>query len=50
VGLALQVLLEGPQELAKVEVAAKEAKKGLWADPKPVPPWEYRKMKKKKAR
>jgi micrococcal nuclease len=37
------------QELAKAEAAAKEAKKGLWADPNPIPPWDYRKMKKKKA-
>ena len=37
------------QELAKAEAAAKEAKKGLWVDPNPIPPWDYRKMKKKKA-
>ena len=24
---------------------AQEAKKGLWADPLPVPPWEWRKRK-----
>jgi len=37
------------QELAKAETAAKDAKKGLWADVNPIPPWEFRKMKKKKA-
>ena len=37
------------RELAKAEAAAKEAKKGLWADADPIPPWEFRKMKKKKA-
>ena len=31
------------------EAAAKDAKKGLWADANPIPPWEFRKMKKKKA-
>jgi endonuclease YncB( thermonuclease family) len=37
------------QELAKAEIAAKDATKGLWADAAPIPPWEFRKMKKKKA-
>src|SRR6202007_563472 len=35
--------------LAKAEREAKEAKRGLLADPEPIPPWDYRKMKKKKA-
>lgn len=30
-------------ELEWFEQAARQAKKGLWSDPKPVPPWEYRK-------
>jgi micrococcal nuclease len=31
------VVLEG------MEKEAQEAKKGLWADPYPLPPWEWRK-------
>lgn len=30
------------QELARAEKEARDGKKGLWADPSPVPPWEYR--------
>lgn len=33
-------------DLAKAEKEAKDAKKGLWTDPNPIPPWEYRKGKK----
>ena len=30
---------------ADAEVEARMAKKGLWADPKPMPPWEWRHRK-----
>jgi micrococcal nuclease len=29
-------------ELESLEKDARDAKKGLWADPQPVPPWEWR--------
>jgi endonuclease YncB( thermonuclease family) len=31
--------------LEMLEAVAKAARHGLWADPKPVPPWEWRKRK-----
>jgi endonuclease YncB( thermonuclease family) len=31
------------EELAKAEIVAKEAKKGLWAQESPVAPWDFRK-------
>jgi micrococcal nuclease len=33
----------GDAELEKPETEAQETSKGLWADPQPVPPWEWRK-------
>lgn len=33
----------GNTVLEGLEKAARESKKGLWADPHPVPPWEWRK-------
>jgi micrococcal nuclease len=35
----------GDAVLERLETEAREAKKGLWADPRPVPPWEWRKQK-----
>ena len=30
---------------SEAEIEAKEAKTGLWFDPEPLPPWEYRRLK-----
>ena len=34
-------------ELAAMEVEARDAKRGLWADPESMPPWEFRVKRKK---
>lgn len=34
------------EKLAKLEAEAKKAKRGLWADKNPTPPWEFRDAKK----
>ena len=31
--------------LAQLEAAARDAKRGLWSQPNPLPPWEWRKTK-----
>lgn len=33
----------GATVLAALEQEARDAKRGLWSDPRPVPPWEWRK-------
>ncbi len=35
------------KELSAAEEQAKRAKKGLWADKEPVPPWDFRSSKRK---
>jgi len=36
------------KELADAEEKARQAKKGLWADKDPIPPWEFRKKEREK--
>ena len=31
--------------LARMEFEAREAGRGLWSTPDPIPPWEFRKLK-----
>ena len=47
VGLAWWYEGESPQDrhLELLEARARETRRGLWADPDPVPPWEYRRLK-----
>ena len=39
----------GDTVLEGLEKEAREAKKGLWVDPAPIPPWVYRKAKRGEA-
>ena len=36
------------KELSALEVEARRLKRGLWAEPNPIPPWDWRKSKKEK--
>lgn len=38
------------KELAEAEDNAQKAKKGLWADNEPLPPWEFRKKEREKSK
>jgi micrococcal nuclease len=35
----------GDTVLEQLEAEARGARKGLWADPVPMPPWSYRKLR-----
>jgi endonuclease YncB( thermonuclease family) len=41
-GLAWKMKTSKNKDLAKLEHSARRAKRGLWADASPQPPWEYR--------
>lgn len=36
------------RELAYAEATARKAKKGLWIDNAPIPPWDFRKVEREK--
>lgn len=46
-GFAWQYYHNKDPELTKLQNLARTKKIGLWADPKPIPPWQFRKQKKK---
>lgn len=37
-------------DYAKLEIKARKLRVGVWSDPTPIAPWEFRKMKKKKVK
>jgi endonuclease YncB( thermonuclease family) len=41
------VQYDKPGEFIAAETEARAARRGLWADKDPVPPWEWRKMKRR---
>ena len=43
--LVVSEVCAGNTELENLEKDARDAKKGLWVDPAPIPPWVYRKAK-----
>ena len=40
---------QGDSELERLEQDARDGKKGLWADPVPIPPWMYREARRGQA-
>ena len=38
----------GDHELERLEKSARENKRGLWADPDPIPPWEFRRKRRRR--
>lgn len=47
-GYAWKYKYSNDHELEKLELKAKKAKLGLWADPHPVSPWDFKKSQRKK--
>jgi micrococcal nuclease len=45
VGLAWRYKHSTDAELGRAEAAARAARRGLWIDPEPAPPWDYRTWK-----
>jgi hypothetical protein len=45
-GLKKNLCTQSDMELERPESEARARKKGLWQDPAPVPPWQYRKTRK----
>jgi len=43
--LVVSEVCTGGRGTEGLETEAREAQKGLWVDPQPVPPWEWRKRK-----
>jgi endonuclease YncB( thermonuclease family) len=43
------VRYDKPGEFSAAESEAREQRRGLWADPHPVPPWEFRRQKRSAA-
>jgi endonuclease YncB( thermonuclease family) len=41
---------EPPAEYIEAEKAARAARRGLWVDPEPIPPWEWRKSRRSQVR
>jgi hypothetical protein len=44
------VQYDKPGEFTAAEREARDAKRGLWADPHPVPPWEFRRERRRGTR
>jgi micrococcal nuclease len=44
------VQYDKPGEFAAVEADAREHRRGLWVDPNPTPPWEWRRAKREAAK
>lgn len=44
-GLAWKMKTSKNKQLVQLEQTARRAKRGLWADDDPTPPWEYRKTR-----